>query len=57
VNKYKGVMMITRTFKAFSGRTGSVYRLKSLDFRDNWRIKMILPLSGALGDVCDWHGK
>jgi hypothetical protein len=53
MNKYKGVMMIARTFKAFSGRTGSVYPIESSGFQGQLENKNILPLSGASSGVRD----
>jgi hypothetical protein len=44
MNKYKGVIMIARTFKAFSGRTGSVYPIESSGFQGQLENKQIPPL-------------
>ena len=50
MNKCKGVM-IARTFKAFSGRTGSVYPIESSGFQGQLESKKILPLSGTSSAV------
>jgi hypothetical protein len=43
MNKYKGVRMIARTFKTFSGRTGSVYPIGSSGFQGQLGNEKILP--------------